>query len=68
LRANNDPLEDTFATQTDILCNSGRISLASDGTVGQKDMTHHHELLVSGKHKKTNTTKNINSLKNYRIF
>ena len=35
MRANNDPSEGTFATFTDILCNSGWINLGSAAGIGQ---------------------------------
>ena len=35
MRANNDPSEGTFATFTDVLCNSGRISIDSAAGIGQ---------------------------------
>jgi hypothetical protein len=61
-RANNDPSEGTFAMLTDILRNDRKICLANAGAVGQmqhnKDMSRDHELLGSGKHKKTHTAKN----------
>ncbi len=33
--ANNDPSESIFATFTDVLCNSGRISIDSAVAIGQ---------------------------------
>ncbi len=35
MRANNDPSEGNFATFTDVLCNSGRISIDSAAGIGQ---------------------------------
>ena len=35
MRANNDPSEGIFATFTDVLCNSGRISIDSAAAIGQ---------------------------------
>ena len=53
LRATNDPLEGSFATLTDVLCNGGRISLLAAAGIGQMryngDMRRNHELAVTGK-------------------
>ncbi len=35
MRANNDPSESNFATFTDVLCNSGQISIDSAAGIGQ---------------------------------
>ncbi len=35
MRANNDPSEGNFATFTNVLCNSGRISIDSAAGIGQ---------------------------------
>ncbi len=35
MRANNDPSEGNFAIFTDVLCNSGRISIVSAAGIGQ---------------------------------
>jgi hypothetical protein len=46
MRANNDPSEGNFATFTDVLCNSGRISIDSAAGIGQarynKDLDQDH--------------------------
>ena len=53
MRANNDPSEGIFATFTDVLCNSGRISIDSAAAIGQarynKDLYRNHGCYVSGK-------------------
>ena len=55
-RANNDPSEGTFATFTDILCTSGRISLESAAGIGQsrynKDMARDHSKFITGRKSK----------------
>jgi hypothetical protein len=52
-RANNDPSEGNFATFTDVLCTSNRISLGSAAGIGQtrynKDMNRNHHKLVTGR-------------------
>lgn len=56
-RANNDPSEGTFATFTDDLCNSNRISIDSAAGIGQarfnKDMNRNHQQLVTGRKSKS---------------
>jgi hypothetical protein len=56
MRASNDPSEGMFATFTDVLCNGGRISLASAAGIGQARYNHDyyrgHELLVGNKTKR----------------
>ncbi len=51
MRANNDPLEGNFATFTDVLCNSGRISIDSSAGIGQaqynKDLDCNHGCFVT---------------------
>ena len=53
MQANNDPSEGTFATFTNILCNSGRINLSSASAIGQtrhnKDFIRCHEQFVTGR-------------------
>ena len=54
--ANNDPCEGNFATFTDILCNSGRISLESASGIGQsrynKYMARDHAKFMTGRKRK----------------
>ncbi len=51
MRANNDPLEGNFATFTNVLCNSGRISIDSATGIGQaqydNDLEHNHGCFVT---------------------
>jgi hypothetical protein len=51
MRANNDPSEGIFATFTDVLCNSGRISIDSAAGIGQarynKDLDCKHGCFVT---------------------
>ena len=59
MRASNDPAEGMFATFTDVLCNGGRISLASAAGIGQAWYNHdyyrgHEELVGKGKQHKNN--------------
>ena len=60
MRANNDPSEGNFATFTDVLCNSGRISIDSAAGIGQarynKDLYRDHgRFITRGKGKGTRT-------------
>jgi hypothetical protein len=60
MRANNDPPEGNFATFTDVLCNSGRISIDSAAGIGQarynKDLYRDHgRFITRGKGKGTRT-------------
>ena len=60
MRANNDPLEGNFATFTDVLCNSGKISIDSAAGIGQarynKDLDRKHgRFITRGKGKETRT-------------
>jgi hypothetical protein len=52
MRANNDPSEGNFATFTNVLCNSGRISIDSAAGIGQaqhnKDLDCNHGCYVTG--------------------
>ncbi len=51
MRANNDPLESNFATFTNVLCNSGWISIDSATGIGQaqynKDLERNHGCFVT---------------------
>ena len=51
MRANNDPSEGKFATFTDVLCNSGRISIDSAAGIGQvrynKDLNSDHRRFIT---------------------
>jgi hypothetical protein len=53
MRANNDPSKGNFATFTDVLCNSGRISIDSATGIGQarynKDLNCNHGHFVTGR-------------------
>ena len=60
MRANNNPSEGNFATFTDVLCNSGRISIDSAAGIGQarynKDLYRDHgRFITRGKGKGTRT-------------
>jgi hypothetical protein len=60
MRANNDPSEGNFATFTDVLCNSGRISIDSAAWIGQarynKDLNCNHGRFVTGRKDKGTRT------------
>ena len=60
MRANNDPSEGNFATFTDVLCNSGRISIDSAAGIGQarynKDLNRNHGRFVTGRKDKGTRT------------
>ncbi len=51
MRANNDPSEDNFATFTNVLCNTMRISIDSAAGISQarynKDLKHNHGCFVT---------------------
>ncbi len=53
MRANKDPSEGNFATFTDVLCNSGRISIDSAAGIGQarynKDLNRNHGHFITGR-------------------
>ena len=53
MRANNDPSKGNFATFTDVLFNSGRISIDSAAGIGQarynKDLNRNHGRFVTGR-------------------
>ncbi len=51
MRANNDPSEGNFTTFTNVLCNSGQISIDSAAGIGRaqynKDLEHNHGCFVT---------------------
>ncbi len=60
MRANNDPSKGNFATFTNVLCNSGRISIDSAAGISQarynKDLDHNHgRFITRGKGRGTRT-------------
>ncbi len=60
MRANNDPLEGNFATFTNMLCNSGRISIDSAAGIGQarynKDLARNHGCFITRRKSKGSRT------------
>ena len=60
MRANNNPSEGNFATFTDVLCNSGRISIDSAAGIGRarynKDLNCNHGRFVMGRKDKGTRT------------
>ena len=66
MRANNDPSEGNFATFTDVLCNSGQISIDSATAIGQaqynNDLNHNHGCYVSSRKGRGNDESTENGL------
>jgi hypothetical protein len=66
MRANNDPSKGNFATFTDVLFNSGRISIDSAAGIGQarynKDLNRNHGRFVTGRKDKGTRTDRLQKL------